>query len=114
MASTSIARTLNFEGPRTGEHGVLADASQVQPPSTATSVHVDPIDIVEVAPNCPGARPTNVISGDSVMAQNPPCPALEIREVGTEAIRLIQHLTGMIERSDALNKRNHYELNLLQ
>ena len=34
--------------------------------------------------------------------------------MGTEAIRLIQHLTGMVERSDALNQRNQYELNLLQ
>ena len=116
VASTSIARALNFEGPRTAEHGVLEDASQVQPPPTVMSVHVDPMDIIETAPNRPGARPTNVISGDTeqVTAQNPPRPAPEIREVGTKAIRLIQHLTGMVERSDALNKRNHYELNLLQ
>ena len=79
-------------------------------------VHVDPMDIVQVAPNHLGARPINVISGDieQVMAQNPPCLTSEIREIGTEAIQLIQHLTGMVERSDALNKRNQYELNLLQ
>ena len=47
-------------------------------------------------------------------AQNPPRTAPEIREVDTKAIRLIQHLTGMVERSDALNQRNQYELNLLQ
>ena len=47
-------------------------------------------------------------------AQNPPRPVLEIREVHTEAIQLIQNLTGMVERSDALNQRNQYELNLLQ
>ena len=34
--------------------------------------------------------------------------------MGTEAIRLVQHLTGMVEWSDALNQRNQYELNLLQ
>ena len=34
--------------------------------------------------------------------------------MGTEAIRLIQHLTGMVERSDAWNHHNQYELNLLQ
>ena len=34
--------------------------------------------------------------------------------MGTEAIRLIQHLIGMVERSDALNQHNQYELNLLQ
>ena len=65
MASTSIAQALNFEGPRTREHGVLEDASQVQPPPTATSVHVDPMDIVEATPNRPGTRPTNAISGDT-------------------------------------------------
>ena len=34
--------------------------------------------------------------------------------MGTEAIRLIQHLTGMVEQTDALNQHNQYELNLLQ
>ena len=116
MASTSIARQLNFEGPRNEEHGVLEDASQVQPPPTATSIHVDPMEIVDATPNCPDTCPTIEISGDTeqVMAQNPPHPAPEIRKVGSEAIRLIQHLIGMVERSDALNKRNHNELNLLQ
>ena len=115
-ASTSIVQALNFEGPHTREHGVLEDASQVQPPPTATSIHVDPMDIVEAAPNRPGAHPANAISGDTeqVTAQNPPHLAPEIREVGIEAIRLIQHLTDMVERTDALNKRNQYELNLLQ
>ena len=51
---------------------------------------------------------------EQATAQNPPRPAPEIREVNTEAIRLVQHLTGMVERSDALNQRNQYELNLLQ
>ena len=47
VSSTSmIAWALNFEGPRTGEHGVLEVASQVQSPPTATPVHVDPMDIV--------------------------------------------------------------------
>ena len=57
-----------------------------------------------------------MISGDTeqATAQNPLCTALEIREVGTEAIPLIQHLTGMVERSDALNQCNQYKLNLLQ
>ena len=116
VANTSIVCQLNFERPRTGEHGVLEDVSQVQPPPTATSVHVDPIDIIEAAPNRPGTHPTNAISGDieQVTAQNPPRPAPEIREVGTKAIRLIQHLTSMVEQSDALNKCNHYKLNLLQ
>ena len=47
-------------------------------------------------------------------AQNSPRPAPKIREVDTEAIRLIQHLTSIVELTDALNKRNQYELNLLQ
>ena len=117
MASTSvISWALNFEGPRTRDHGVPEVASQVQPPSTATPVHVDPMDIVHDAPNRPGARPINAIDGDIEQAttQNPPRPAPEIREVGTEAIRLIQHVTGMVERTDALNQRNQYELNLLR
>ena len=117
MPSTSvIPQALNFEGPRTGDHGVPEVASQVQPPPTATPVHVDPMDIIQDAPNCPGARPINAIDGDTVQvtAQNPPRPALEIRKVGTEAIRLIQHLNGMVERTDALNQLNQYELNLLQ
>ena len=111
-----IPQTLNFEGPRTGDHGVPEVASQVQPPSIAMPVHVDPMDIIHDPPNCSGARPINAISGDTkqATAQNPPCPAPEIREVGTEAIRLIQHLTGMVEWTDALNQRNQYELNLLQ
>ena len=109
-----IPRTLNFEGPRIGDHRVPKVASHTQPPPTATPIHVDPMDIVQDAPNRPGARPINAIGGDTkqTTAQNPPCPAPEIREVGTEAIRLIQHL--MVERTDALNKRNQYELNLLQ
>ena len=117
VPSTSvIRRALNFEGPRTRDHGVLEVASHVQPPPTATPVHVDPMDIIQDAPNRPGASPINAIGGDieQATAQNPPRPAPEIREVGTEAIRLIQHLTGMVERSDALNQRNQYELNLLQ
>ena len=108
MASTSIAWALNFEGPHTREHGVSKEASQVQPPPIATSIHVDPMDIVEDAPNRPGARPTNAISRDTeqVTTQNPPHLAPEIRKVGTEAIRLIQHLTSIVKRTDALNKRN--------
>ena len=117
MPGTSmIRRALDFEGPRTGYHGVPEVSSHVQPPPTAMTVHVDPMDIIQDAPNRSGARPINAIGGDTeqATAQNPPRPALEIREVGTEAIRLIQHLTGMVERSDALNHRNQYELNLLQ
>ena len=117
MPSTSVIPwALNFEGPRTGDHGVPEVASQVQPPSTATPVRIDPMDIVQDAPNCLGARPINAIDGDTeqTTAQNPPRIAPEIRKVGTKAIRLIQHLTGMVEWSDALNQRNQYELNLLQ
>ena len=117
MPSTSmIPQALNFEGPYIGDHGVPEVASQVQPPPTAMPVHVNPMDIVQAAPNRPSARPINAISGDTeqAIAQNPPLPALEIRKVGTEAIRLIQHLTGMVERTHALNQRNQYELNLLQ
>ena len=109
MSSTSmIPWALNFKGLRTGEHGVLEVASQVQLPPIATLVHVDPMDIVQAAPNHPNAHPINVISGDTeqVTAQNPPYPTPEIREVGTKAIRFIQHLTSIVERSDALNKRN--------
>ena len=87
---------LDFEGPRTGP--------------------VDPMDIVQDAPNRSGAHSNTAIGGDTeqAAAQNPPRPATESREVGTEAIRLVQHLTSMVEQSDALNQRNQYELNLLQ
>ena len=89
VPSTSvISWVLNFEGPCTRDHGVLEVANQVQPPSTATPVHVDPMDIVQDAPNRLGAHPINTIGGDTeqATAQNPPHPASEIREVGTEAI----------------------------
>ena len=47
MPSTSvIRRALNFEGPRTGHHGVSEVGSHVQPPPIATLVHVDPMDII--------------------------------------------------------------------
>ena len=83
-----IPRALNFEGPHIGDHRVPEVASEVQPPPTATLVHVDPMDIVHAAPNRPGVRPINAISGDTeqATAQNPPRPAPEIREVGTKAI----------------------------
>ena len=73
-----IRRVLDFEGPRTGP--------------------VDPMDIIQDAPNRSGARPNTAIGGDTeqAAAQNPPRPATEIRVVDTEAIRLIQHLTGNI------------------
>ena len=117
VPSTSVIRwALNFEGPRTGHHGVPEVSSHVQPPPTATPVHVDPMDLIQDAPNHPGAHPINAIGGDTeqATAQNPPRPAPKIREVGIKAIQLIQHLTGLVERSDALNQRNQYELNLLQ
>ena len=97
MPSTSVIRqVLDFEGPRTSP--------------------VDPMDIIQDAPNRSGARSNTAIGGDTeqAMAQNPPCSTTEIRKVGTEAIRLVQHLTGMVERSDALNQHNQYELNILQ
>ena len=117
VPSTSvIRRALDFEGLRTGHHGVSEVDSHVQPPPTATTVLVDPMDIIQDAPNRSGARPINAIGEDIEQAttQNPPHLAPEIREVGTEAIRLVQQLTGMVERSDALNQRNQYDLNLLQ
>ena len=116
LSTSMIRRALDFDGPRTGHHGVSEVGSHVQPPPTATTVPVDPMDIIQDAPNRSGARPINAIGGDTEQAtdQNPPHPAPEIREVGTKAIRLVQHLTGMVERSDALNQRNQYELNLLQ
>ena len=117
VPSTSVIRwALDFEGPRTGHHRVSEVGSHIQPPPTAMTVPVDPMDIIQDAPNRSGARPINAIGGDTeqATAQNPPRLALEIREVGTEAIRLVQHLTGMVERIDALNQRNQYELNLLQ
>ena len=97
VPSTSVnRRALDFKAPHTGP--------------------VDPMDITQDAPNRLGAPPNTAIGGDTeqATAQNPPHPATEIREVGTEAIRLVQHLIGMVERSDALNQRNQYELNLLQ
>ena len=118
MPSTSvIQRALDFEGPRTGHHGVSEVGNHVQPPPTTTIVPVDPMDIIQDAPNRLGAHPNTAIGGDTerAKAQNPPRLAPEIREVGTEAIRLVQHLTSLVERSDAnLNQRNQYELNLLQ
>ena len=73
VPSTSvIQRALDFERPRTGPD--------------------DPMDIIQDASNCLGARPNTA-----------PRPATEIREVDTKAIRLVKHLTGMVERSDALN-----------
>ena len=117
MPSTSvIRRVLDFEGPHTGHHGVSEVGNHVQPPPTARTVPIDPMDIIQDAPNRAGARSINAIGGDmeQATAQNPPRLAPEIREVGTEVIRLVQHLTGMVEQSDALNQRNQYELNLLQ
>ena len=115
-STSGIRRALDFEGPRTGHHGVPEVCNHVQPPPTATTLPVDPMDIIQDAPNLSGARRINVIGGDMEQgtAQNPPHPTPEIREVGTVAIRLIQNLSGMVERSDALNQRNQYELNLLQ
>ena len=47
VPSTSvIRRVLNFERPRTGDHGVPEVASPIQPPPTAMPVHVDPMDII--------------------------------------------------------------------
>ena len=47
VPSTSvIPRALNFEGPRSEDHGVPEIASEVQPPPTATPVHIDPMDII--------------------------------------------------------------------
>ena len=111
-----IPQALNFERPCTGDHGVPEVTSQVQPPPIAMPVHLNPMDIVQDAPNRPGACPINAIGGDTeqAAAQNPSRPAPEIREVGTKAIQIIQHLTGMVEWTDALNQRNQYELNLLQ
>ena len=69
VPSTSmIRRALDFEGARTGP--------------------IDPMDIKQDAPNRSGAPPNTAIGGNTeqATAQNPPCPATEIREVGTEAI----------------------------
>ena len=60
-----IPRALNFEGPRTGDHGVLEVASHVQPPPTTMPVNVHPMNIVQDAPNRPGAHPINAIGGDT-------------------------------------------------
>ena len=117
VPNTSVIQlALNFEGPRIGHHGVPEVDSYVQPPPSAMPVHVDPMDIIQDTSNRPGACPGNAIAGNTeqAMAQNPPRSAHEIREVGTEAIRLIQHLTSMVERSYALNQCNQYKLNLLQ
>ena len=47
VPSTSvIRRALDFEGPRTGHHGVSEVGSHVQPPPTATTIPVDPMDII--------------------------------------------------------------------
>ena len=75
-----IQRALDFEAPRTSP--------------------ANPMDITQDAPNRSGAPPNTTIGGDTeqATAQNPPRPPTRIREVGTEAIRLVQHLTGMVER----------------
>ena len=41
-----IRQALDFEGPRTGHHGVSEVGSHVQPPPTATTGPVDPMDII--------------------------------------------------------------------
>ena len=47
VPSTSvIQRALDFEGPRTGHHGVSEVGSHVQPSPTATTIPVDPMDII--------------------------------------------------------------------
>ena len=47
VPSTSVIRwALDFEGPCTGHHGVSEVGSYVQPPPTATTVPVDPMDII--------------------------------------------------------------------
>ena len=89
MPSTSVIRwALDFEGPHIGHHGVPEVGSHVQPPPTATPIHVDPMDIIQDIPNRPGTHPINTIGGytEQARAQNPPRLAPEIREVGTEAI----------------------------
>ena len=69
VPSTSmIPYALNFEGPRTGDHGVPKVASHVQPPPTATPIHFDPMDIINDASNHSGARPINAIGGDTEQA----------------------------------------------
>ena len=83
-----IRRALDFEGPRTRHHGVSEVSSHVQPLPTATTVPVDPMDIIQDTPNRSGARLINAIGGDTeqATAQNPPRFASEIREVDTKAI----------------------------
>ena len=89
VPSTSVIRqALDFEEPRIGHHGLSEVDSHVQPPPTATTGPIDIMDIIQDAPNRSGARPNTAIGRDTeqATAQNPPRPATEIREVGTEAI----------------------------
>ena len=67
-STSTIRRALDFEGPRTRHHGVSEVCSHVQPPPTATTVLINPMDIIQDAPNCSGARPINAIGGDTEQA----------------------------------------------
>ena len=91
-------RHLDFEGPCTVGRADLP--TPVQPSRTSASNQTDLIDITE--------------GTEQVPARNPPPLEFEIRAASIQVIQLIRHLTAMIKQSDALNKCNHNELNLLQ
>ena len=74
--------------------------TQVQPSRASASNQADLMDIMK--------------GREQVPAQIPPQLEFEVTVANIQAIQLICHLTAMIERSDALNKHNHNELNLLQ
>ena len=89
--SASSSHHLDFGGPSTAKHAVLP---------TNASNQTDLMDITE--------------GTEQVSAQSPPPLQSEVTAADIQAIQLIRHLTATIERSDALNKRNYNELNLLQ
>ena len=94
----SSSRHLDFGGPSTAEREVLP--TLVQPSHDSASNQVDLMDITKGTKQVP--------------PQSPPLLQFEVTAANIQAIQLICHLMARIERSDALNKCNHNELNLLQ
>ena len=97
-STTSSSCHLDFGKPSIIERAILP--TQVQPPCASASNQADLMDITE--------------DMEQVTAQNPLPLESEVRATSIQAIQLICHLTATIEWSDALNKRNQNELNLLQ
>ena len=79
---------------------VLPDVPKVQPLCISTFTHQDSMEITE--------------NTQQVTTQNLAPIESKVRAARTQAIQVIRHLMGMMERNEALNKPNQNELNLLQ